>query len=63
MQRFKALEMSVKDRNWALASQVEITDTAGGLANEEERLIAARSALLSQKIATARHQLARGPGG
>ena len=63
MPLLEALEASVKDRSWVLASQVEVTGNAGGLVNEEERFITTRSALLSQKIATARHPLARGPEG
>ena len=42
MQSFKALELSVKDKSWAIASQLEVTSRAVGLATEEERLLSER---------------------
>ena len=57
MQRFKALELSVSDKGWTLAAQVDITGKPTGLTNETEKMLAARSALLTQKINDAKKRL------
>ena len=62
MQRFKALELSVSDKSWTLASQVDITGKPAGLTNETEKMLAARSALLTQKISDAKNRLGGGAG-
>ena len=60
MQRFKALEVSVTDRGRSLASQLEVTDGKMGLTNEDEKLYAARAALIGQKVNDAKKKLAGG---
>ena len=57
MQRFKALEMSVVDKGWSLASQLDITKMPSGLTSEDEKMVAAKSALFMQKIADTRRRL------
>ena len=58
MQRFKALEQSVGDRGWSIASQLEVTDTRVGLTTEDEKLCAARSALMKRKVDEIKKKLA-----
>ena len=57
MQRFKALEMSVAEKNWELASHLEITDATGGLTSLEEKQVVARQAFFLKKLADAKSRL------
>ena len=60
-QRFKALELSVSEGNWALASQLEVTPQGGGLASMAERREAAKGELMKLKLqeGTRKHQAPR----
>ena len=62
MQRFKALEMAVGDKSWAVASQLEVAEDLPGLTTVEEKQAAARHALLQQKLADAKAKAAAGAG-
>ena len=62
MQRFKALEMAVGDKSWAVASQLEVAEDLPGLTTMEEKQAAARYALLQQKLADAKAKAAAGAG-
>ena len=57
-----ALQCAHTDRGWSVASALEVTDTGTGLATEEERMYAAKTALLRQKVAEAKKKLAGQPG-
>ena len=50
MQRFKALEMSVQDKSWAVAANLEVCEDAVGLTTLEEKQAATRHTLLMQKL-------------
>ena len=60
MQRFKALETSVADKSWAVASGIEVVDETEGLATREERAEAAKTIMLKQKLEEAKQKLATG---
>ena len=57
MQRFKALELSVSDKSWAVAAGLELIPDSQGLATEEETHLAARHVLLRQKLDSAKAKL------
>ena len=61
MQRFKALGLSVRDEDWTLAGQIELTDNHAGLVTSEERLAAARQALVHAKLRDIRTKHGREP--
>ena len=63
VQRFKALEQAVRDKDWTLASQIELTDSHGGLVTPEERQAAARQALVHLKFRDLREKHARDRSG
>ena len=55
MQRFKALEQSISDGHWGLASQMELVEEGGKtLASAKEQRTAARAELLRHKLEEAR---------
>ena len=58
MQRFKALEMAVGDKSWAVATQLEVSGETQGITTLEEKTAAARHALLQQKLADAKAKAA-----
>ena len=63
MQRFKALETSVADKTWAVASQLELLPkTDLGLTSPEELRLASRQALLQRKLADIKAKVGK-PGG
>ena len=64
MQRLKAPETSVRDKDWGVASQLELTEETPGLVSVTERQAAARHALMKAKLAELRSKAqARGGTG
>ena len=57
-QRCKALEMSVAEKSWDLASHLEITDETGGLTTLPENQAVARQAYLFKRLADAKSKVA-----
>ena len=51
MQRFKALELSVDEKSWAIASHLEVSSDSKGLATLEERQAAGKHAMLHKRLA------------
>ncbi|CAK0797626.1 unnamed protein product [Prorocentrum cordatum] len=54
IQRLKALELSVRDKGWAVASQLELMDDQPGIASLSERQAAAQHAPMQARLAEAR---------
>ena len=62
MQRFKALELSVADKSWAVAHALEVEGPTQGLATMEETQLAARQVLLKQRLEEAKQTAAAKAG-
>ena len=61
IQRLKALEQSVRDRDWSVASQLELADERPGLVSLPEQHAAARHAVLQHRLADLRARQGRRP--